>query len=174
MQKKTEHSEIQINDDILDNIADVLKSKKYIKIGVLGKSAARGGNGPSNVELAATHEFGKPSEHIPQRSFLRLTANTAHDKFQALVDGNADAILKAIAEARWPNVLEQFGAAWVGYVTETFEAQGYGHWPPLSIVTLLNRKNPAKLNLKQIRETSKILQDTGALLRSIMYEVKDE
>jgi hypothetical protein len=169
LQKKTKNLEINIDDKMLDNIRDVLQSKEFVKIGVLGKSQVREGAGPSNVELAVTHEFGK--DNIPQRSFLRLTANTAHDKFQSFVDSSAMGIFKGIIENRWQNILDLFGAKWVEFVHDTFEAQGYGEWPPLSIITLLRRKNPKKLGLKKLRESTKMLQDTGALLRSVTHEV---
>lgn len=169
MREKTEHSEISIDDKMFDSIINTLQSKEYVKIGVLGKSPVRSTEGPSNAELAATHEFGK--DNIPQRSFLRLTAHTAGGEFQSFVDENSENILKAITENRWTNVLEKFGAKWVEFVTDTFENQGYGKWPPLADITLLRRVNPKKLSLKQLRKTSKMLQDTGALLRSITYEV---
>ena len=165
MQKKTKNLDININDEILDNIRDVLQSNEYVKIGVLGKKIDPG----TSVDIAATHEFGK--DRVPQRSFLRLTANTAHDKFQSFVDSSAMGIFKGIIENRWSNILDLFGAKWVEFVHDTFEAQGYGQWPPLSIITLLRRKNPNKLSLKKLRESTKMLQDTGALLRSVTHEV---
>jgi hypothetical protein len=170
MQKKTKNLEININDEMLDNIASVLKSNAYTKMGVLGKSSQRSEAGPSNTELAATHEFGKGN--VPQRSFLRLTAHTAKDKFQEFIDASANGIFKSILENRWLNTLDLFGAKWVEYIQDTFDAQGFGEWPPLSIITLLRRKNPKNIkSIKKLRETTKMLEDTGALRRSIMHEV---
>jgi hypothetical protein len=172
VQTKTKNLEVNINDEMLDNIISVLQSNEYVKIGVLGKSQPRSDAGPSNVELAATHEFGK--DRVPQRSFLRLTAHQAKGAFQSFVNASANGIFRAITENRWHNILELFGAKWTEYVQDTFAAQGYGEWPELSPVTLLRRKNPKHLSLAKLRETSLMLQDTGALLRSITYSVEKE
>jgi phage gpG-like protein len=175
LQKKTENLEININDEMLENIISVLNTKEAVKIGVLGKSQGRSGPGPSNVELAVTHEFGKGI--VPRRSFLRLTANTAHDKFQSFIDASANGIFKAITENRWHEILELFGAKWTEYVHDTFEAQGYGTWPklkPLTVLLRMARANPKKLSFESYSRDAKMLQDTGALLRSITHEVVSE
>jgi hypothetical protein len=166
---KTEHLEVNIDDAMLDNIRAVMASKEFVKIGVLGKSQPRSDAGPSNVELAAKHEFGEGK--VPQRSFLRLTAHNAGGDFQEFVNLSAPGIFKAILENRWHEILDKFGAKWVEFVHNTFESQGFGTWPALSDYTIMQRKNPKKLKLKALRESTKMLQDTGALLRSITHEV---
>jgi len=58
-----------------------------VKVGVLGgaNASARGGGTPSNVELAAIHEFGSDDGRIPARSFLRSTYDVNRIEYMTLL-----------------------------------------------------------------------------------------
>ena len=84
--------------------------------------------------------------------------------------------MQRIAKGDFLGVLERLGAKWVGFVQETFSAEGPG-WAPLKLRTILNRrlvwtglKNTKGQNI--MRRSHKILVVTGLLKRSIHYEVE--
>jgi hypothetical protein len=58
-----------------------------VKVGVVGSHAAarNDASGITNVELATIHEYGAPNANIPQRSFLRSTADRNRKKYKTLM-----------------------------------------------------------------------------------------
>ena len=167
MKKKTPNLEINIDETALNNIANVILSKKSVKIGIIDSSAHNGGA----ADIAAKHEFGDPANTfygheapIPPRSFFRLSANQKGEDFQGFVNSSSEGIFRHIMEGSWETVLELFGFKWVEYITEAFKTKGWGQWLPLSRITVLLRKNHSDMPL----------QDTGAMLRSITSVVVDD
>jgi hypothetical protein len=73
--------------DELRKTLDALRNRKaYVKAGVLGgDKAARPGEALTNVELALIHEYGAPSRHIPERSFIRSTFDAHREEYFALL-----------------------------------------------------------------------------------------
>ncbi|NCX93984.1 MAG: hypothetical protein EBX40_04845 [Gammaproteobacteria bacterium] len=150
----------------MDRISSELKKNYTVKIGVLSNEKREDGFGAA--ELAAVHEFG--TDKIPERSFLRSTFKSRQDDFEQVMSQNKASIIKGIVENGLEPFLAKVGAEWVGYVQETFKAQGPG-WMPLSPRTLAARQARAGQG-KPFSST--ILVDTGAMLRSITFEVKKE
>lgn len=118
------------------------------------------------VEVASVHEFGSQDGSIPERSFLRSTA-----------DRKGETYIKAAAQAIG-QALDQISIRGIGPVADTFAAaldpiglrvvrdvqttirdQGPG-WKPLAAVTI-KRKG-----------SSKALIDTGRLRQSIRHTVR--
>lgn len=155
-----------INKKAIQNISQYLNGESHVKIGVLNDSQRPDGFGA--VELAMVHEFGSRSRGIPERSFLRKTMTNYESDFVKEMDANKKAIEKSISEGNFEQFLGKVGAKWVGYVIETFEAQGPG-WAVLSERTIAARK--ARKTGKNPVVGTKALIDTGAMLRSITYEV---
>ena len=111
------------------------------------------------VALAAVHEFGSVKRRIPSRSFLRATMSNAQDRFKLEVETNKDAMFESICLGQWKHFMNKVGATWVRYVHDTFENHGGGSWAAV--------KEPYASQ----KVTDKILQETGAMLRSITHEV---
>jgi hypothetical protein len=158
-----------IDKNAMANIKKYLNGEVMVKIGVLNNSAREGGFGA--VELAMVQEFGSQSKGIPARSFLRKTMKNRESEFVKEMDSNRKSIEKGISEGKLSEFLGKVGAKWVAYVIDTFEAQGPG-WKPLSLATLAARRARKKGKNKAIG--TKALIDTGAMLRSITYEVIDK
>ena len=116
------------------------------------------------VGLAAVHEFGSVKMHIPARPFLRTTMVSGKEKFKTEITSNRDRMLKSIADGDGDAFLNKVGAKWQGYVLDTFKAKGPG-WAPIAEST--KRAYIAKWGAVK----GSLLWRTGALLRSIHYEV---
>lgn len=56
-----------------------------VKVGVFGEEQAL---------IAAVHEFGSPKKNIPQRSFMRVTADEKEKDVQRLVDEEVEKVIK--------------------------------------------------------------------------------
>jgi phage gpG-like protein len=141
------------------NIKKFFSESHKVKIGILANEERPDGFG--SVELAAVHEFGSMRRGIPQRSFLRQTMVNRKEDFKAEIESNKDTIMQRIADGNGKQFLQKVGATWVKYVMETFDAQG-PNWAPLSPVTIANR----------IKNSNKILQDTGEMKKSITFKVE--
>jgi phage gpG-like protein len=147
--------------DELKALVKQLGEQPQIKIGVLTGSGASVGRGDgstlSNVELAAIHEFGAPRAGIPQRSFLRDTADLKRDEWIAFLVR----ALKVVVAGRMPleTALDLTGQRAVADVLARIR-QGKGI-PPLPLA-------PATIKAKK---SSRPLVDTGRLVQSIAYQV---
>jgi hypothetical protein len=159
----------------LDNLQKFIEANHYVKIGVLSISPKRPpdkktGKSIDAVVLAAVHEFGSPSRKIPERSFLRKTMAMRKKDFNDFFDMGKDKIMKLIMDGNGDVFLNKVGAKWVGYVHETFAAQGPG-WKDLSDRRIAERSVTGRAKGNKDPEKHSILWDTGAMLRSIIHEV---
>jgi hypothetical protein len=159
----------------LDNLKKFVEANHYVKIGVLSISPKRPpdkktGKSIDAVVLAAVHEFGSPSRKIPERSFLRKTQAARKKDFNDFFDLGKDKIMRQIMIGNGDVFLNKVGAKWVGYVHETFAAQGPG-WTKLSARRIAERSVTGRAKGNKDPEKHSILWDTGAMLRSIIHEV---
>jgi len=166
--------EKKFDQTMLANVKSFLDTKSSIKIGIL--SAEVHPDSDSTIAtIGAVHEFGAPSRNIPERSFLRSTYHSRIKDFEAFIEQNKVKISQEVLTLGINNVLNKFGAWWVTAVNDTFDNQGpgleSGKWAPLSPKTLQRRDSIAERQGKQSPHEHKILMDTGALRRSITYEV---
>ncbi len=126
------------------------QSIPYAKIGILQEDTGRKGEKyTTNADIGAIHEFGSPSNNIPQRSFLRVPLA---DKMQVEIDKLAkqkDVSLK--------DLTYKLGAIGKAVVQGAFMTTGYGQWAP-------SKRTIGKLN-------GNTLVDTGQLRDSINFEV---
>jgi len=148
------------------NIRKFLNGESQVKIGILNNEQRPEGFGA--VELAMVHEFGSQSRGIPRRSFLATTMNNYKDQFEDEMMTNKAKIEKSISEGNMREFLGKVGAKWVGFVIETFQKQGPG-WAPLSEFTLQARRD--RKSGKNPAIGTNALIDTGAMLRSVSFEV---
>jgi hypothetical protein len=149
----------------LDNLKKHLNGESYVKVGVLNDS--KRDNGFGAVELAMVHEFGSSSRGIPERSFMRKTAINNEENFKKIMEEKKKSIEKQLLNGKIDKILGKIGALWVGWIIDTFNAQGPG-WPKLSPATIAARKRRKK---KGGPVGTNALIDTGAMMRSITYEV---
>jgi len=158
----------------LETIMDFLSRSHTVRIGIIaGSEITVYDDGLDSVQLGLVHEFGSKKRNIPERSFLRKTkANYAY-KFLADVYEGRDKIYKMISNGQGEKFLNQVGAKWVGWVHNTFKEQGPG-WAPHSKRNLARRKRTGRAKGNTGPEYWPLLQDTGALLRSISHEVISE
>jgi phage gpG-like protein len=154
-----EKIEFQLDSATLDKLSKFVEKEMYVKIGVLNNEKREDGFGAA--ELASVHEYGSVSRNIPRRSFLSKTMSNKQEEFEAEIKKNMKRLREIIKTNGPEDLLNKIGAKWVGYVLETFEAEGPG-WTPLKPATI-KRKG-----------SSKILQDTATMKKSIMHEVVSE
>ena len=168
----------------LDRIVKFFDSKKEVKIGVLSNEWKQAPDkkwerkiGP--VELAMVHEFGSTIRRIPQRSFLRKTMVLRSGDFKSEIEANRSAIMDNIANGQGYQFLAKVGATWRAYVLEAWNRSGPG-WAPLSQRTIDMRRSVwtgkyladnGKKRRREYAKSTKILWVTGALARSISFEV---
>ena len=69
----------------LRELAEQLKINPEIQLGVLSDQAS-GLDGLTMAELAAIHEFGAPRANVPERSFLRATADEKQREWLTLLE----------------------------------------------------------------------------------------
>ncbi|PHM54537.1 hypothetical protein [Xenorhabdus sp. KK7.4] len=112
--------------------------------------------GMSNVDIAAAQEFGVPGR-VPERSFLRSTVNENKEKATAFLVDQIRETLQTNGDNTRPFAL--LGEKMVGEIQRKILA---GIDPPLDPKTI-KRKG-----------SSKPLIDTGQLLQSITYEVRED
>ncbi|MEY0282148.1 hypothetical protein AB7W07_19665 [Providencia rettgeri] len=130
--------------------------QKKVVIGVPASTNADRKDELSNATIAAAHEFGVLG-HIPERSFLRSTLNENKDNASRLLakELKADIELGEFSDRPFAIVGEKLA----GEVKRKIQA---GINPPLDPKTVKRKKS------------SKPLIDTGNLLQSITYEVRDK
>jgi hypothetical protein len=115
--------------------------------------------------LGMVHEFGSISGKIPKRSFFALTEKQKQAEFQKFLKKNNDALVRHVLAGTWEIALEQLAAKWESYIIECFDTEGFGTWEELedsTVAARLRKGNDVDMQ---------ILQDTGALMRSITHKV---
>lgn len=153
-------NDTSLNTRGLDNVLKVMKSKAYVRVGILGEKGVRG-NGtssktPTNAEIGAFHEFG--TSNVPKRSFLREPITELLDKTMKDVGVLEPSILKMIVNTASPTeTLAKIGILAEGIVAGAFASGGYGKW--------------AAWRAGYSNNTGNILVDTTQLRNSITSEV---
>ncbi|MHB8735968.1 MAG: hypothetical protein ACYC6M_11775 [Terriglobales bacterium] len=151
-------------DEAMDALALALASldDAAVLVGILGDTAknqrsvktARGkGEALTNVQVGAVHEFGAPSRHIPQRSFLRATVDASHEPCERMLRRAAGEVIDGHTVTQ---AMERVGLQVQGLVQRRI-AQGI---PPPNDPKTIKRKG-----------SSKPLIDTGQLRQSITFRV---
>ena len=130
--------------------------KKKVVVGVPAATNGVRDDGLSNATIAAAHEFGVPG-HIPERSFLRTTVGENKDKITGLLvrELKADISQGDFSGRAFAIVGEKLS----GEVKRKIQS---GINPELDPKTVARKGS------------SKPLIDTGNLLQSITYEVRDK
>lgn len=128
---------------------------KNVMIGVTGKTNGERGN----ALLMAVHEYGTQDGRIPERRPIRLTIDNNADKYARRFQQGLDNVLKD--EMSTDTALKSIGEEAAGDVKITIMN---GLTPPLADSTVRARKD----------NSDTPLYDTGELVNSITYEVRDK
>lgn len=142
--------------DEIERRAKALRQRKaYVKVGLLGRSAARTG-GLTNPELGSIHEYGTST--VPARPFLGPPFRERRAEYiKLLAKAFARSVLDASPES-FRRTLALLGQK-ITADTKAGIVSGGGIPPPLSPKTV------------KAKGSSRPLVDTGQLLRAITYEV---
>jgi hypothetical protein len=108
-----------------------------IKVGITSDDDTRE-DGDSNLEIATHHEFGAPKANIPERSFIRWTADTHRKKYQRLIKKAEEAALKNPrgGNTAVKSALFQLGETAVADIQNRIDSNIP---PPLAEVTVLRK-----------------------------------
>jgi phage gpG-like protein len=128
-----------------------------VKVGILSNKASRNaGDGETNVSIGAKHEFGSYSEHIPQRSFLKMPLEK---KSQEIARSAIKTIAQDMVNGDLIPTLKILGIAGEAAVADAFKSGGFGQWKPISTMTA------------ELKGSTAILIETSQLQRSITSAV---
>jgi hypothetical protein len=125
----------KIDTKAIKNITNFIVRNPRVKVGVLG-----GTDDNEVLEYGVKHEFGDPTNNIPQRSFLRTTMNNYKDEFGTKIANGREKIYGEIMRGDYLTFLSRCGEQWKNYVKATFAAEG-PNWKPLQPSTLAARKS---------------------------------
>jgi hypothetical protein len=123
-----------------------------VQVGIL-TGGARADSSMTNAEIGYEHEFGNPSNNLPERSFLRMPLI-----FNLRGNLNKD-WSKTIQSYGFTTALKQLGVIAEGTIQKAFATGGFGFWEPLRPATIARKGSSA------------ILIDTSQLRRSISSRV---
>lgn len=147
-------------------------ARTNVLVGIPSKTASRG-DGPNNAELAYIHENGAPKAGIPPRPFLKPGVAAARDGVTRLFRKGVEAALRGDDHRPF------LGSAGQHAVNEVRGMFVDNDWPPIqdrSVEGRFRRRKKKGAALKKaVRDqgTARPLIDTGALRRSITYEVRE-
>jgi len=153
MRNKTKFNPKGMN-SVLKKLEALKQTQVVVGIPAVANKIHEGG--VSNAVIAAAHEFGVPDKNIPERSFLRSTFNENKDKAASFL---ATRIRNALISKGDMN--KPFELLGLKMATEVKGKIQSGIEPPLLKATI-KRKG-----------SSKPLIDTGQLVQSITYEVRN-
>lgn len=130
-----------------------------VKVGVMGGDS-REGEAVTNAEIAMVHEYGSPSQGIPERSFLRASIDLNREKYRAYLRKAIGALLEAAKKGPIDTrgIFERLGLMAAADVKALMRLEGF--FTPLKPETIARKGS------------SKPLIDTGQLLNSVTYELE--
>ena len=168
-------SEMRVDIEKLKRLAESLKVKPHVDVGVFASKAARRET-DTNAYLAMVHEFGSPKHGLPPRSMLRVPIAEHAQQIMASVKGQAEQLVKEKgAKSLWDRV----GKAAEKVVIGAFDTGGYGKWAPTKVKTTFGKlKGSMKRRLRTFYDVMHgktgmgILVDTAQLKRSFSSRVR--
>ena len=142
----------------IQSLLDALESVPKAKVGVLGSTDARAGDGssPDNATIGAKHEFGE--DGMPIRSWLRQPLS---EKFPGALESSGaftpEAFKDCIKQKSMLPYVEKMAVVAVATIQEAFDTGGFGRW------------KPSKMAGKKVKQT---LVETQQLKRSVTWEIE--
>lgn len=138
----------------LDRLVENAENLRRVYVGV--PSGKKEEDGTPVALVAASHEYGAPAAGIPERPFLRNTITDNLDKYKRLNRINLLKVMKG--QMNTDTALGQLGAMAAGDVQQFIGNNDY----------------QIKEKTKQRKGSSKALIDTGQLVQSITFEVRND
>ena len=120
------------------------------------------------AEVAATNEFGDPTENIPPRPFMRPAADNHQNEWLDLIEHFSGMVLDG--EADMIDALEVLGLVASGDIRKAITEV---HKPPLSWITIQNRLE-VRADKTTIGKIDKPLIFEGILYNSVSYMINDD
>lgn len=149
------------------------EGNKYVKVGLLGAGDKHRESGDtiSSVELGTIHEYGAPRAGIPERSFLRRTANEKEAEWLEL---SKKLLVRVLSEKiDWAQALGLLGARAANDVKKTITNETEIP-PPLMPEYFMRKLLKNKGAEKRFNATGippRTLVDTGQMVQSITWGV---
>ncbi|WDN61703.1 hypothetical protein [Xylella fastidiosa] len=131
-------------------------AQRCVVVGIPAAHNARTEDGIGSAGLLAVHELGAPERGIPERSVVRRSISEHQDNYVALHRQHLRAVLRDAMSVE--TALDTLGAVAAGDVQATIR---HADLPPLRQQTIRRKGSSAPLI------------DTGQMLQSITYEVRD-
>jgi len=156
-------NKVKFNNEVLVELTKIMRrNKAFTKIGIIGDGVQRkDGEGISNAEVGAHHEFGTEGVDgyggLPMRSFLRMPLT---EKLQSHVKKNGvtnETMEKVVKQKSLGPILKNLGLLGETIIGNAFDTGGFGSWP--------------KSNFK-LKKNHQTLVETQDLRNSISSEVK--
>lgn len=164
-----------MNIEKMETLAENLKQRASIQVGVFESKSARESGKFTNADLAAIHEYGSPEHNLPPRSMLHVPIAEHSSEIMAPFKGKAEQFL---IKGKLKNLYDLIGFACEKVVLGAFETGGYGKWAPLKSNTIwrklkgsLASKANKFWNIKAGNTGMGILIDTGQLRRAFKSRV---
>lgn len=137
---------------------EAASSNATVEVGILAEAGEHDG-GISMIELAAIHEFGSPAAGIPQRSFIRATAERTTGELATM----CGKLVTEFVQGTMPieRQLGKLGAWFTGQIRQTIKKR-------------LTTGPEAQANAEstvRAKGSSLPLVDTGRLLGSLTWKV---
>lgn len=141
---------------IKETVKQIAARGSYVKVGVLGGGSNRPGDGLSNAELAAVHEFGTLDGHIPARPFIGGTYDVKREDYVKMIRKGLDKVL--IGKQTIEGLLGRVGLKFASDVKKTVIGSEFQLLP--NAPETIRRKG-----------SDVPLVDTGRLVNSVTHEV---
>ncbi len=137
-------------------VASQLSVRPEVRPGIFGAAAAAPveGSDLTMVELGAIHEYGAPKANIPERSWLRSTADEKKNEWMALLERALVQVVRGRLDVQ--TAMELVGQRCVSDVQKKIRS----NIPPALAAETIRRKG-----------SSVALIDSGRFVQSISYEV---
>lgn len=141
---------------VFDDLRKRIVGTRTVNVGI-PEGAGTEENGTSVAMVAAVHEYGSPSQGIPERPFLRVTVDRNREKYVRLNRINLVKVVRG--ELSVEDALGQLGAMAAGDVQETIRR---GDFAPLKPATIKRKGSSAPLI------------DEGQMIQSIHWVLGDK
>lgn len=145
----------------LENLRRIVKAHAEAsdRVVVVGAPDRARGDGMTQGQLLAIHEFGAPSQGIPARPVLQTALRASADALKARMTRDIQPFLEGKQTLNW--VLRRAGLFMEGEVKKTFGTRVFlGRYVPLAPATI------------EAKGSSAPLIDTGSLRASIISKIE--
>lgn len=143
---------IDFDDSNFKKLFELLESagKVHVNVGIMGSLRPERTGKATNAEIGRAHEFG--TEHLPERSFLRMPLWTYMRKKMEKADLFSEDFQKnLIKDKSFVPVAKKLGVMAEELVLEAFDTGGFGNWKPSNMD---NKKNHQTLvETQQLRDS---------------------